>query len=219
MGFLSHWRKGAERFLAKITGASDSLEKKMAKVRDLYRVIDADVKRFQAVSGLVCYKPCRHCCDNPLIASTELELLPLAKAMIDAGTVDAAYLEAEKRDFSGRCIFFEPELRPGAEGHCRMYAYRPVLCRLFGHSGNLDKYGKVRLSVCAALKQADPDLVVSLAQKVLSGKIKAPVMGQYTMRALAIDPEMERETFPINMAFKRAVDRIWIHQHFIGSKE
>ena len=68
--------------------------------------------------------------------------------------------------------------------------------------------------MCAPVKAVYPGQVARAQVAITSGKLRAPGMADYTMRAMAVDLELERERFPINMAFKRAVDRVWIHQRF-----
>ena len=200
----------------KFQGAPDVLDGKMHKMADVYKDMDGDVAEFQRGCGFECLKVCGHCCENPMVEATELEMLPLAGSLVQAGTAEDWYLVAEQHDFSGRCIFFQPEIKPGVRGHCGIYEHRPLVCRLFSSSCNQDKYGKLRLIVCSPIKQAFGPFVDKAEADILSGRLKAPMMATYAMRAMAVDADLERERYPINMAFKKAVDRVWIHQQFAG---
>jgi hypothetical protein len=85
-----------------------------------------------------------------------------------------------------------------------------LICRLFGFSANTDKYGAPRLVACTVAKAEDIDLVEKAQDDVAAGRVRAPVMSAYAMRVAAVDPSMTSELFPVNLAFKRAVDRVWV---------
>ncbi len=193
---------------------NDVLQDRIVRMRRIHADIDGDVALFQEKCGFECLKPCGHCCENPMVEATELEMLPLARTLIDEDKAEHWYGAAEEHDFSGRCVFFQPELKPGVRGHCGVYADRPLVCRLFNCSCVMDKQKRPRLLVCAPVKAAYPGQVARAQVALTAGKLRAPGMADYTMKAMAVDLELERERFPINMAFKRAVDRVWIHQRF-----
>ena len=152
-----------------------SLVEKAALVRDIYKQLDVDTAKFHAACGFDCGS-CGHCCENPLIEVTELAMLPLALAVVEQGVAEDLYLLAEQQDFKGRCIFFHAGLEPGVRGHCGIYMYRPLICRLFGSSGNKDKSGHVRLLVCSAVKQAQPGLLARVEADLAAGRLTAPLM-------------------------------------------
>jgi Fe-S-cluster containining protein len=144
-------------------------------------------------------------------------MLPIAAALLEQGTAEDFYARAEQQDFKGRCIFFEPELKLGAPGHCGIYEHRPLICRLFSSSGNTDKSGKTRLVVCSLIKETQAVPFQQAAADVLSGRLAAPVMGHYNMRIMAVDAELARENLSINSAFKRAIERIFMHKKLSGT--
>ena len=193
------------------------LIEKIDGIRKIYKDLDADVAHFQQACGFECLKACGHCCENPRIEITELEMLPIAAALLEQGTAEDFYARAEQQDFKGRCIFFEPELKLGAPGHCGIYEHRPLICRLFSSSGNTDKSGKTRLVVCSLIKETQAVPFQQAAADVLSGRLAAPVMGHYNMRIMAVDAELARENLSINSAFKRAIERIFMHKKLSGT--
>ena len=191
-----------------------SLIEKAACILKIFDALDTDVAAFQRASGLVCRKGCGHCCETPLIEATELEMLPLAVAWVEKGLSEEFYAEAEVQDFKGRCIFFKPALKPGDSGHCRAYAYRPLICRLLSTSGNKDKHGKMRLVACACIKQSQAAHFEEAEAALGAGRLTAPVMADHMMRVMAVDPELARESFPINTAFKKALERFYMYKSF-----
>lgn len=186
----------------------NSLDQEVAHIRRIFKELDDDVAVFQRACGFGCLKACGHCCQNPLVEATELEMLPLAAALLEEGKAADPYARAEKKDFKGRCIFFEPELGPGVPGHCRVYEYRPLICRLFSASGNKDKAGNMRLVVCGPLKQAQSGAVERAQAQVLAGRLSVPVMADHAMRVMAVNAGSACKNLPVNMAFKKAVDRV-----------
>ncbi len=215
MGYFRMLRVRLKHALNKFLGLGiDTLEEKIVRMRRVHADLDADIALFQEKCGFGCLKPCGHCCENPMVEATELEMLPLARTLVDEGTAEPWYFAAEQHDFSGRCVFFQSEPRPGSRGHCAVYDDRPLVCRLFNCSSVTDKQGRPRLVVCAPVKAAYPGQVARAQMELTGAKLRVPAMADYAMKAMAVDMELERERFPINMAFKRAVDRVWIHQRF-----
>ena len=193
-----------------------SLDQKVSFMREIFKELDEDAAAFQRACGFECLKACGHCCENPLIEATELEMLPLAAVLVKQSKAGDFYALAEKQDFKGRCIFFQPELKPGVPGHCGVYEYRPLICWLFGTSGNKDKSGHMRLVVCGLIKRAQPERFEDAQAAALAGRLPVPMMADYAMRAMAVNAEFGRESFPVNTAFKRAVDRVSLLEGFRG---
>ena len=187
---------------------------KIASMREIFREVDEDEAVFQHAVGLECLKTCGHCCENPLIETTVLEMLPLAADLLEQGTIEDFYQLAEKQGFKGRCVFFQPEPDPDVPGHCGIYEHRPLICRLFSSSGNADKHGHMRLVVCAQLKKAKALRFQRAEADALAGRLAVPVMANYMMRAMAIDPGLGRESFLLNTAFRKAAERVLVHQKF-----
>lgn len=138
----------------------------------------------------------------------------MAANLVRFGLADLYYQAADKLDFGGRCVFYEPEAGHPGRGRCSRYELRPLICRLFAFSGNTDKNGRPRLIVCGKIKDADPQHSQKAVELVAYGEVRPPIMSEYVMKAAAIDPQLAREQLPINLAFKRAVDRVWLNQKF-----
>jgi Fe-S-cluster containining protein len=122
------------------------------------------------------------------------------------------YVRAEAQDFLGQCIFYVPSPSDKMHGCCQAYKLRPLICRLFAFAGNRDKHGHVRLVTCKVIKKALPVQAEKALSDVVSGQVSPPIMADLIMRASTLDPEMSRESLPINTAFKKAVDRLWLYE-------
>jgi Fe-S-cluster containining protein len=187
---------------------------KVKALKSLFDELDREVRGFRRQVGLVCPERCGHCCENGRVETTELEMLPMAVDLVQNGEAERFYDAADKLDFEGRCVFYEPDPgRPGL-GRCGRYELRPLICRLFAFSGNADKYGRTRLIVCGIIKDADPLRAQRAIELVEREQFKPPVMAAYVMKASLADPELAREQLPINLALKRAIDRVWLHRKF-----
>jgi Fe-S-cluster containining protein len=182
---------------------------KAVLLEGVFDSLERDIAVFRKKTRMHCPPACGHCCTKADVQTSELEMLPMALALMRRGEADRWYEEAERRGFEGVCVFYAPE--PGIDaGKCSRYTGRPLICRLFGFSANTDKYGAPRLVACSVAKATDMDLVEKVQDDVAAGRIKAPLMSLYALKVAAIDPSMANELFPVNLALKKAVDRVWV---------
>jgi len=192
--------------------------RKVAKLKTLFVEVSDRARSFQARTGLTCPERCGACCESPHIETTELEMLPLADELVRAGKANTWYALAEKRDFRGQCVFYDQSPSDKMRGCCQAYRLRPLICRLFAFAGNRDKHGHVRLVTCKVIKKSRPAQAEKALSDVLSGKVIPMVMADLMMRASTLDPEMSRESLPINAAFKKAVERLWLYERLISQE-
>ena len=191
---------------------------KVKKLKALFAEVNVRTRSFQKLTGLNCPERCGACCESPHIETTELEMLPLADELVRNGKATDWYAQAEGRDFSGQCVFFVPSPSGKMRGCCQAYELRPLICRLFAFSGNRDKHGHVRLVTCKVIKKAAPVLAEKALSDVVSGQISPPVMADLMLRASTLDPDMSRESLPINTALKKALERLWLYQRLSSQK-
>lgn len=181
------------------------------RVNAVYRLLDQETAAFKAASGIKCLKPCGQCCFDSTVEASELEMLPLAFDLVRLGKADEWYERAEEAGFAGICVFYNTE---DASGQCRLYPFRPLVCRLFGFAGNRDKHGRPRLVTCRLIKKEDPQGAELVLDKVANGAIGIPMMSDWMMRVASVDPEMARTSFPVNRAFGKAVERVVLNRKF-----
>jgi Fe-S-cluster containining protein len=189
-----------------------SLERKARHVIGVYRSLDKSSAELRRGSALKCPPGCGKCCQNSVVEATELEMLPLALRLSETGQADEFYRRAEAQKFEGLCVFFDVD---NGRGKCRQYAFRPLVCRLFGFAGNRDKHGQPRLVTCAVLKKNQPEAAEHLLEQVAGGRLKPPMMADAVMRLSSVDPSMARESYPVNKAFSKALERVELNKKFM----
>jgi Fe-S-cluster containining protein len=181
------------------------LTAKISAVIRLYRSLDRHQNTFRDKSGLVCTAGCGKCCMKPDINATILEFLPAARLMYMSGVYEDILADLEDRSDNKICIFFDPEEN---EGNCSCYPYRGLICRLFGFSTRIDKYGEKSLLACKEIKKMGANNNLS---KHLS---HAPVLSEYYMRLFAIDPNLSLQQLPVNECISRAIEIVGLNYRF-----
>ncbi len=172
----------------------------LAVLRDCDRETGAMAQQ----TGLACPPGCGACCENPAVAATPAELLPLALAAMDRG--DAVELLARARAHQGGwCVFYAPT--SVGQGRCTQYAWRPVVCRLFGFSGVRSKRG-LELAVCWQLHEAQPATMVQAQQDVEDGRIPMPVFEDLHRRVAVLSGALDHPSQPINTALCVALEHV-----------
>ncbi|MBF0594356.1 MAG: YkgJ family cysteine cluster protein [Candidatus Omnitrophica bacterium] len=192
-------------------GGAGSLKDKIRRVMAVYRALDKEAVRFKVSCGLACPDQCGECCFSSNVEATELEMLPLAWDLVRLGKADEWYDRAREMNFEGRCVFYSSD---NSRGCCRSYVFRPLVCRLFGYAGSKDKHEHLRLVTCKVLKKVWPQEVEQVLDKVGKGRLHPPLMMDFVMRVAGIDPDMTRDSLPVNQAFKKAVERVYVYQKF-----
>ena len=176
---------------------------KIRAVEREFRNLEKEVTAFQQVTGLSCLARCGKCCHRPDIAATPLEFLPLAYHMYKTGVAEVWYQKLT--DESGNlCPVFLPLLKEEDKGFCSTYAYRGLICRLFGYSANTDKWGNAHLVACRPLKEEKPEDLQKAQDHIQKGGI-VPLMRNYQLRLMGIDPELSRQQLPIRQAIRQAL--------------
>lgn len=179
------------------------LYQKVRAVEREFRHLEKEVATFQQATGLSCIANCGRCCQKPDITATPLEFLPLAYHLFKTGMAEQWYNRlAEDRD--PLCPAFLPFLREGQGGFCGQYAYRGLICRIFGFTAVRDKLGQPRLATCRPIKEGRPKAVQRAVSHIDSGK-EVPGALDYYHRLLAIDRELGRPHLPIRQAIRQAL--------------
>lgn len=177
-------------------------------VMSLYREIEAATGALKADSGLKCIPGCGYCCKHQGIDAAPAEYLPLADALYRRGKALEwlDLLRGEEND--SPCFLLNPGEKPN-EGTCKEYEYRGLVCRLFGFSTVLDKFGASVFSTCRIIKTAQPEAYQRLTEKIASG-CPSPIMKNYFFRLYDIDALSARR-FPVNTAIRVALETILSH--------
>jgi Fe-S-cluster containining protein len=170
----------------------------------LFKAIDAQTLDFAGQSGMSCRHDCGACCENPNIETTVTEMLPLAQHVYATGRADFI----DDKINSKHCVFYEPHPSGGSKGRCRVYAYRPGLCRLFGYAARRNKYGKKELVTCKIIREGQTPACQKAQDIIDLGVQDIPLSNAHGFAVANIDPVHGQKLLPINEAFKVALEKI-----------
>lgn len=188
---------------------------KIERVKEVLELAHHETEQFSHKTGLHCLAGCGQCCENPSIEVTVLEMLPLAKFLMETNKIDAILKKIQDRK-DGLCVVFEPHSEKAHQGRCGAYAYRPLICRLFGFSARRSKEGNAQLVTCQNIKADQAQTVRMIEEKFADQTLTAPMVTDFGMRLLSIDPDLAKEVFPINVALQRAIEMWGLYQQCRG---
>ncbi len=177
---------------------------KVNAVEEVFRKLDAEIASFQSWSNLHCKFGCGKCCFKPDIEATILEFVPFAYHLYQ-NNLAFEWLEKLRSNDDPICLILNPT-QAGA-GLCSQYTYRGLICRLFGYSARTNKYNQKELVTCQIIKTEQKENFEQTVLKIEQGE-SIPVMSNYYMQLHAIDYELTREFFPINMAIRKAIELV-----------
>jgi Fe-S-cluster containining protein len=181
-----------------------SLEVIASQVESLFAKLDAEIASFQQATTLHCGWGCGKCCFKADIEATALEFLPFALHLYREGLAEAWY-DRLKSTENPICLILNPT-QQGA-GLCSEYKHRGLICRLFGYSARTNKHGGRELVTCAIIK-SEQAAAFTQAEKEIEGGLPVPVMSQYYFQLMAIDADLSREFYPINVALRKAIEAV-----------
>ncbi len=180
------------------------LEQVTDQVSGLFDELDGRISRFQTATTLHCGFGCGKCCFKPDIEATILEFLPFALHLYRRGQA-TEWLERLQSGENPTCLLLNPTSQ--AAGLCTEYKHRGLICRLFGYSARTNKHGVKELVTCAIIKTEQAAAFAEAERKLASG-LDVPVMSAYYMQLTAIDPDLSRDFYPINVAIRKAIETV-----------
>lgn len=183
------------------------------EVEEVFLALDEEIAAFKTRTSLGCQSGCGKCCLKPDIEATVLEFIPFAYHLYKSGKA-IEWLENPALSNS-LCAILDSN-QPGI-GHCTTYAHRGMICRLFGFSAKLNKYGNRELISCQVIKTAQPDAFLAAYAETLAGS-QTPLMRDYYMKMYAIDWELSQKFYPINTAIKKAIETV-LHYYAYREEE
>ncbi len=181
-----------------------TLLEKVQEVEAVFARLDSAISKFQSKTSLHCKFGCGKCCFKADIEATAIEFLPFAHHLYNNGIAEEWYEKIRQTD-SPLCLILNPT-QAGA-GLCSEYVYRGLICRLFGYSARVNKYGIRELVTCQIIKTEQSEAYQKAETEIENGS-DVPVMNQYYMQLHSIDPEMARDFYPINQAIRRAIELV-----------
>jgi Fe-S-cluster containining protein len=185
---------------------SDSPADTLERVEQLLAEISDTTSKFESSVQYKCRKGCGACCLKPTIEAQVVEMLPMAKHIIDSGRFDEVYEKLSIRD-DGPCQIFEADIGGMEKGRCSAYEFRPSVCRLFGFSAVKKKTGPPELANCNWQKKLYPHELSDAQQKINSG-MSVPIISDYGFQLQNIASSAAMGTLmPINRALKIALEK------------
>jgi len=183
-----------------------NLYRKVRAVERVFRQLEKDVASFQQATQLQCAAHCGLCCHKTDISATPLEFLPLAYQLYKQGEALKLYEQLSQNN-QPKCVNLKSLVGPNDSGFCSQYAYRGLICRLFGFSAMLDKHGAPKLVTCQTIKSKFPEAVEKAQHHIAEGS-PTPIMRNYYFQLRAIDDTMGTTTLPINHAILEALKTV-----------
>jgi len=195
-----------------------SVYHKVKAVEKVFSLLEKDIEQFKEKTGLGCLKGCGECCKKPDIEASVLEFLPYAYYLYKNNQAfDILDKLEEYAEANSVCFMFSPFTTEQNAGFCSQYQYRGLICRLFGFSAYLNKYGVPQLSTCRLIKESSPDAVQKAGDMIEKGD-KVPVMRNYYFALMAIDPVLTEKRYPINQAIVKALQEVCFYYSYRGKR-
>jgi uncharacterized protein len=195
-----------------------NLTEKSLEVREVFKKLEVETSRFTRESKLFCFTGCGKCCMNPNISASVLEFLPLAYDLYQEGKADEALELIESTGEEGYCILFKKTSAGLDTGHCTDYKNRGLICRLFGNSVRKDKHGGRQLITCKKIKEGQEENFSEVSQKI-NGELQAPSAQHYYSQLYDIDEKLSEEQYPINIAIKKALEKVLMYSFYFENQE
>jgi Fe-S-cluster containining protein len=181
------------------------MEEKVQAVERVFDHLDKEIAQFQSWSTLHCKFGCGKCCFKPDIEATVLEFLPFAYHLYK-NDLAMEWFERLEADVPETCLILNPT--QSGVGLCSEYSHRGLICRLFGYSARTSKYGRKELVTCEIIKTEQPEMFEMARHKVEDESESVPMMHAYYLRLHAIDPDLSRDFYPINVAIRKAIETV-----------
>jgi len=185
-----------------------SLARKQRLVVKLFDELAEQTAQFVQESGFKCKAGCGKCCVYPKIHATILEFIPFALKMVKEERAFGLLESLRSKDAeSSSCIIFNPISPNSSNGSCSDYSNRGLICRLFGYSGNSNKEETYDIITCDIIKSDNPHFFKN-AESILAHSTHLPIATDYYSKLQAIDLNLALDTYPVNIAIKKALEYV-----------
>lgn len=182
-----------------------TLYQKVKKVQTLFNQLEAEINSFSQTTGLRCIMSCGRCCIKPNIEASVLEFLPLAMDYYLQGRAEEMLQKLSEPNAT--CHVYTPLHIELGLGSCANYAYRGLICRLFGMSLSQRQGGALQLYTCKTIKETQQEEFERTTLMVNQTR-KGPMVGYYYQQLTNIDPQLANLYYPINEATKKALELV-----------
>ena len=185
----------------------------------LFQKADAETELFATNSGLKCKTGCGHCCENPNIETTVLEMIPVALDLLRRNESREVLNRLTDSQPSGVCTFYRRDPFKKDHGRCSIYPFRPLICRLFGFSATMDKHQQNIFMTCQVIKDLYPEEYEKVSAAVKADRLPIARLRDFSMKVFSIDPVLGNKRLPINDALRIALEKIGLFLDLKSQKE
>lgn len=166
------------------------------RLREIFAEIDSKARNFAEASCLSCPAGCGKCCADTEASAIEADII--ANYIVENAPELKSCLDRKGPE----CIFYDRD----SDLHCRIYEVRPLICRCFGYSAELDKLGSLLFPACQHMDLPDGLRSGGGVIRILF-EPHPPVMAEYRSRIQKLQ-NGNRKMSPLAEAVKDAVARI-----------
>ncbi len=178
---------------------------KIRKVEQVFEQLDKETEKFGKQSNLKCLTNCNLCCLKKGLEANVLEFLPLANYLFKNNLHEAA-LDLLTTN-PEHCISLANSQVPGHTAGCSVYAYRGMVCRLFGFSGVKDKNSGLAIYTCSHIKKEYPEEFKNAMERINSG-MEIPMVTDFYYQIYFIDSHLANDYNPINVSIRKAIEKV-----------
>ena len=181
------------------------LSKTAKKVEKIFSELDKQTATFQNQTGLHCAAKCNSCCIKKDLKTSVLEFLPLAIYLYE-NNLHEQFLDNLSKDNDYCVCLSQLKVEDQLTG-CTQYAYRGLICRLFGFSGLTGKNGDKKIYTCKVIKTEQAEKYESATTRI-NTKLKIPMASDFQIKMDQIDPTMANDVNPINVSIEKAITKV-----------
>jgi len=195
--------------------AGSSLEMPLLRMAAIYESIEIAQQRWIGLTPYRCPDGCGKCCAKFEPELTEVEALFLAAWILhnEPELPDSIHLDSIQPDSEQTaCVLSEPD----GIFHCRVYAGRPLICRLFAFSGDKAKDGTARFRPCEYMPHTGDRILDEAALRSLYGELP-PLMSDFASEADLLMPDCSGKRIPLRLALSGALSKISMLYQLLGS--
>jgi Fe-S-cluster containining protein len=184
---------------------------------EVYADLEQRIAAFKRGTGIDCLEKCTHCCATAkFVEASIFEMLPLSLHFWQEGRAEEVLEKLEGIHPEAPCILLNANPSDELSGGCSLYRFRPLICRLFGFSATMDKYGNPHVVVCNPLKERDKEIADRIDQRIREG-FSVPLVPDFSSRIAFLHPHFGQEKYPVNIALREALEIVGRRIHFLNS--
>jgi Fe-S-cluster containining protein len=187
------------------------------RLSEVYADLERQVAEFKRGAEIECLRKCALCCTTAkFVEASILEMLPLSLHFWEEGRAEELLEKLEGIHPEAPCVLLNPDPSDESRGGCNYYRFRPLVCRLFGFSANVDKDGHPTVAICNPLKKMDGGIPDRITERIRQG-LPVPLMPDFSRRVAFLHPHFVQEKYPVNIALREALEIVGRRIHFLKS--